>query len=244
MEKSDTSALPPADSGNQTVGPQDASTSPAGDQPVKRGRGRPPKAPGAPKAKYTKGGSGKYGRKKARDRQRAGDAGMVSEADRALAAGAHARRERSKAAGDAPRAPRALPDWYTELLQEKEPGQSEQKSVTQLRHVALGILERGALPWAAGVLADPQAKDTDKARAADFVAKLSAGYITPDLAGAEDVPDLPPPIFQLMEGELPGGHGVTEALSAENAEDDSAGPQLAVAGGGGGGPSFTPAGAA
>lgn len=105
------------------------------------------------------------------------------------------------------------------------------RPVSALRHLAIKVLETDGLIWAQEVLADPRAKDSDKSKAFDLVAKLGAGYITPDMAAGDDAPELPPPIFELSEGELPGGSGMTEeTLGAENPErderDDTAGPQI------------------
>lgn len=127
--------------------------------------------------------------------------------------------------------PRA-PGWLRQAMEAEETAGTG-RAVSQLRHLALRILEKDVLPWVQELLADPSAKDTDKLRAADWVAKLGAGYITPDLAGGEDVPELPPPVITLTEGELPGGTGVMdESLGAEHdgGDDDTGGPQLTDSG--------------
>lgn len=108
------------------------------------------------------------------------------------------------------------------------------RSVSQLRHLALRVLEIDGLATAQEILADPRASKTDKLRALDIVIKLGAGYINPDLAGGEDVPDLPAPIFTTTEGQLPGEGIVTDENMSLGAEDDpdqdQGGPQLAKAG--------------
>ncbi len=123
-------------------------------------------------------------------------------------------------------APIRAPGWLRRMLEAAD--DKTGRAVSQLRHLALSILERDGLAWAQECLADPNAKDSDRAKAFDLVAKLSAGYTTPDMAGSEDVPDLPAPIFELSEGDLPGEQ-VPGSLAEEDGsrdEEDTGGPQL------------------
>lgn len=151
-----------------------------------------------------------------------------NEAAAAVKKGAQSKRDRG--GKFKPEEPRSAPvgrekGWLRKLLEEVEPATG--RAVSQLRHLALSILERDGLAWAQECLSDPSAKDSDRAKAFDLVAKMSAGYITPDMAGSEDVPELPAPIFELSEGELPGEQMVG-SLAEEDAgiEEDGGGPQL------------------
>lgn len=155
-------------------------------------------------------------------------ASTENEAAAAVTAGVESRRQRDRdRKNDGPRAAPVGREkgWLRKLIEEKT--DSTGRAVSQIRHLALSVLEREGLPWAQEVLADPTAKDSDKGRAVDLLAKLSAGYVTPDMAGSEDVPELPPPIFELSEGDLPG-EGMTGSLSEEDtgADEDAGGPQL------------------
>jgi hypothetical protein len=93
------------------------------------------------------------------------------------------------------------------------------RTPTQLREKAREILAELGYPEAADIIADPNAKDSDKLRAIDILAKMSVGYMTPEMAMGEDAPELPAPIFTTTEGQLPGE---AEALEANaDATDDA-----------------------
>lgn len=95
----------------------------------------------------------------------------------------------------------------------------------QLREQARRVLEVDGIPYLQEVLADPDAKDADRLRSVDLLAKIAVGYMTPDTMDAEDAPQLPPPIFESTEGGLPGGdapmYDDSEVVTTA-AEDDAA----------------------
>jgi hypothetical protein len=103
-------------------------------------------------------------------------------------------------------------------------------ATSQLRDQARRILEVDFLPYLQELIADHRAKDVDRLRAGDIVAKISVGYITPDMMNAEDAPELPPPIFETSDGELPGDSAPmyddaepTMATAGADAAPDAAG---------------------
>jgi hypothetical protein len=161
--------------------------------------------------------------------------GGQNDAAAAVEKGAARRSERATGKAD----PEPLPaGWLRQMMEaDKTAEAGSGRSVSQLRYLALRVLEVDGLAVAQEILADPRSSKTDKLRALDIVIKLGAGYINPDQAGGEDVPDLPAPIFTTTEGQLPGEGIVTDenmSLSAEDdSEQDTGGPQLAAVGGSG-----------
>lgn len=153
------------------------------------------------------------------------------EATRAVAGGAQRRRDRGGGAAE----PKSSPSgWLRQQMESELAAEAGSgRSVSQMRHLALRVLEIDGLPIAQEILADPNANRTEKLRALDIIIKLGAGYINPDLAGGEDVPDLPAPIFTTTDGQMPGEGIVTDENMALGAEDDPdqdhGGPQLAGA---------------
>lgn len=96
------------------------------------------------------------------------------------------------------------------------PGQG--LSTGQLRDLAKLVLQFDGLPYLQEVINDPLTKDQDRLRAIDMVAKISVGYMTPDLMNADDAPELPPPIFQTTDGPVPGEEGAPLYDDAEQVE--------------------------
>lgn len=78
------------------------------------------------------------------------------------------------------------------------------RTPSMLREKAREVLAELGYPELANIILDPDAKDADKLRAVDILAKMAVGYMTPELAAGEDAPDLPPPIIQTTTGALPG----------------------------------------
>jgi hypothetical protein len=169
------------------------------------------------------------------DRKAKQKGGGQNDAAAAVEKGAARRSERATGKAD----PEPLPaGWLRQMMEaDKTAEAGSGRSVSQLRYLALRVLEVDGLAVAQEILADPRSSKTDKLRALDIVIKLGAGYINPDQAGGEDVPDLPAPIFTTTEGQLPGEGIVTDenmSLSAEDdSEQDTGGPQLAAVGGSG-----------
>lgn len=156
-------------------------------------RGRPPKAPGAPKAPYKRrvprDGSGKPAKRKPATKKGSG----------ATEGGSDATNEAERAITPKPTQRGNNDGWL------KVGGWGEAtRTPTALREKAREILAELGYPELANIIVDVNAKDSDKLRAIDILAKTSVGYMTPEMASGEDSPELPPPIFATSEGALPG----------------------------------------